>query len=227
MSGRPLAHLRLAERFAVLIADGQDITRLGLRALLSEHRGLEVIGDVATVAAAVAAVRERQPDLVVVTAWLGDVTGFDACRRILACAPDTRVVILGERGGEAATQAALRAGALGWLSRHADPAAICRTLRDAAAGARLLAVARPPARDVLALTPQERRVLGLVARGKTNKEIGAALGLSEKTVKNYLSHAFEKLSVSRRAQAAVLFARRYGARPGAAVEDLLVRGAAV
>jgi two-component system response regulator DevR len=111
-------------------------------------------------------------------------------------------------------RAAVRAGALGWLSRHADPGGLCRTLRDAAAGAVRLSADGPPARDVLTLTPQERRVLGLVAQGKTNKEIGNTLGLSEKTVKNYLSHAFEKLSVSRRAQAAVLFTRRYGARPG-------------
>jgi two-component system response regulator DevR len=65
-------------------------------------------------------------------------------------------------------------------------------------------------RDVLALTTQERRVLRLVADGKTNREIGFALGLSTKTVKNYLSHAFEKLNVSRRAQAAVLFVREHG-----------------
>jgi DNA-binding NarL/FixJ family response regulator len=64
----------------------------------------------------------------------------------------------------------------------------------------------------MALTVQEHRVLELVARGKTNKEIGGTLRLSEKTVKNYLSHAFEKLSVSRRAQAAVLFAKEYGVR---------------
>jgi DNA-binding CsgD family transcriptional regulator len=65
---------------------------------------------------------------------------------------------------------------------------------------------------LLALTAQEHRDLELVARGRTNKEIGSTLGLSEKTVKNYHSHAVEKLSVTRRAQAAVLFAREYGVR---------------
>jgi two-component system response regulator DevR len=208
-----LARLRLQRRFRVLIAESHDLVRLGLCSLLAGHRSLEVIGEVSTVAGAVAAVVERRPELVVMAAALTDGTGLDGCREILARVPDTRVVILGDRVDEAMTRAAARAGALGWLSRYADPHGICRLLRDAAAGAVRLTAASPPGRDVLALTPQERRVLGLVAQGKTNKEIGNTLGLSEKTVKNYLSHAFEKLSVSRRAQAAVLFTRRYGAQP--------------
>jgi two-component system response regulator DevR len=209
-----LARLRLQQRFRVLIVESHDLVRLGLCSLLAGHRSLEVVGEVSTVAGAVEAVVERKPELVVMASMLRDGTGLDGCREILARAPATRVVILGERADEAATRAAARAGALGWLSRCTDPGSLCRTLRDVAAGAARPGVDGPPSRDVLALTPQERRVLGLVAQGKTNKEIGNTLGLSEKTVKNYLSHAFEKLSVSRRAQAAVLFTRRYGARPG-------------
>jgi DNA-binding NarL/FixJ family response regulator len=142
---------------------------------------------------------------------------------VLARVPDTRVVILGDHVDAEAVRAASGVGALGYLSRRMGAQSLCRALHDLAAGAaRRVAAATPPGvrerfregagPGLLALTAQEHRVLELVARGKTNKEIGTTLGLSEKTVKNYLSHAFEKLSVSRRAQAAVLFAKEYGVR---------------
>jgi two-component system response regulator DevR len=214
--GRGLTRLRLEPRFGVLIAESRELVRLGLRSLLAGQRSLEVVGEVSTVAAAVAAAVECRPALVVIAATLGDGTGLEGCREILARVPQTRVVILGAHGDDTSALAAARVGALGWLSRSADAQSVCRALRDVAAGAARLATVAPPRHDLLALTAQERRVLGLVAQGKTNKEIGSTLGLSEKTVKNYLSHAFEKLSVSRRAQAAVLFIRRYGARPAAA-----------
>jgi two-component system response regulator DevR len=133
-------------------------------------------------------------------------------------------VILGDSHVDAdAARAASGVGALGCLSRRMGAQSLCRALHDLAAGAPRRLPPAPPARvrerlragaepGLLALTGQEHRVLELVARGKTNKEIGSTLGLSEKTVKNYLSHAFEKLSVSRRAQAAVLFAKEYGVR---------------
>jgi two-component system response regulator DevR len=208
-----ISRLRLERRFSVLIVESHELVRLGLRSLLSAHPSLEVVGEVSTIAGAVAAVTERHPALVVVASRLTDGTGLQACREIVARAPQTRVVVLGGRADEASMLAAARVGALGWLSRYADAQSVCRTLRDVAAGVSRLARTGAPERDILALTEQERRVLRLVAQGKTNKEIGNTLGLSEKTVKNYLSHAFEKLGVARRAQAAVLFTRRYGARP--------------
>jgi two-component system response regulator DevR len=162
---------------------------------------------------------EQRPSLVVTARTLRDGTGGDVCRQVLARVPETRVVILGDSHADAdAVRAACDAGALGYLSRRMGAQNLCRALHDLAAGG---ATAAPPVRlrerartepGLLALTAQEHRVLELVARGRTNKEIGSTLGLSEKTVKNYLSHAFEKLSVSRRAQAAVLFAREYGVR---------------
>jgi len=131
---------------------------------------------------------------------------------------DVRIVIVGEPA-DATTAVAARVGAVGCLSRQLGAQSLCRALRDLAAGAEPLVGEAPTLfpsrrdgapRDVLALTAQERRVLQLVAHGKTNKEIGTALGLSAKTVKNYLSNAFEKLNVSRRAEAAVLFIKGYG-----------------
>jgi two-component system, NarL family, response regulator DevR len=211
-------------RLTVLIAEDHDLVRLGLRALLDAYRPLEVVAEASTVASAVTASVEQKPALVVAGPTLRDGTGVDVCREILARVPDTRIVILGESHLDAeAGRAASGVGALGYLSRRMGAPSLCRALHAlAAGGARRLRAApdRSPSEGcragtcsgLLALTAQEHRVLELVARGKTNKEIGNTLGLSEKTVKNYLSHAFEKLGVSRRAQAAVLFAREYGVR---------------
>jgi DNA-binding NarL/FixJ family response regulator len=210
-------------RLTVLIAEDHDLVRLGLRALLEAYRPLEVVAEVSTVASAVTASVEQKPALVVAAWTLRDGTGVDVCREVLARVPGTRVVILGESHVDAdAVRAASGVGALGYLSRRMGALGLCRALHDFAVGG-VPRAAAPPLRlrehfrpgtgsGLLALTAQEHRVLELVARGKTNKEIGGTLGLSEKTVKNYLSHAFEKLSVSRRAQAAVLFAKEYGVR---------------
>lgn len=198
-------------RLTVLIVEDHDLVRLGLRALLEAYRPLEVVAEASTVASAVTASVEQRPALVVAAHTLRDGTGVDVCREVLARLPDARVVILGDGHADPdAVRAASGVGALCYLSRRMGAQNLCRALHDLAAGA---APARARAEPgLLALTAQEHRVLELVARGKTNKEIGGTLGLSEKTVKNYLSHAFEKLSVSRRAQAAVLFARKYGVR---------------
>jgi two-component system response regulator DevR len=209
-------------RFTVLIAEDHDLVRLGLRALLEAYRPLEVVAEASTVASAVVASVERKPSLVVAARTLRDGTGVDVCREVRARVPETRVVILGDSHVDAdAVRAASGVGALGYLSRRMGAQNLCRALHDMAAGTAPSSMPVPRLRErlrpgtgpgLLALTTQEHRVLELVARGKTNKEIGSALGLSEKTVKNYLSHAFEKLSVSRRAQAAVLFAKEYGVR---------------
>jgi two-component system response regulator DevR len=208
-----------AERRArvVLLAD-HEIMRVGLRALLEASRLIDVVADADTVAAASLAAAANRPALVLVATPLADDTWIDGCRRSLAGLEGVRVVILADHADEATAMAASRAAAVGCLSRHAGAQRLCRALRELAIGdgTSLAASASPPPRsgetmrDVLALTTQERRVLRLVADGKTNREIGFALGLSTKTVKNYLSHAFEKLNVSRRAQAAVLFVREHG-----------------
>jgi two-component system, NarL family, response regulator DevR len=207
-------------RIRVLLVGDHDVMRLGLRSLLEASRWLEVVADVPTVAEAVVAAMTHHPALVLIVGPLGDGTGIDGCREVLARVHDARIVILSEHDDEASMLAATRMGAVACLSRRVGAQNLCRTLRDVATGGpappalapvMLRAPGTSVARDLLALTAQERRVLELVAHGKTNKEIGSALGLSAKTVKNYLSHAFEKLNVSRRAQAAVLFIKDYGA----------------
>jgi DNA-binding NarL/FixJ family response regulator len=210
---------RTERRLRVLIVEEHEVMRLGLRALLGASRWLEVVGDVATVAEALSAVAVRRPDFVVLATGNGNGTRLDGCRELLSRAPDTRIVILDHQADAMSALDARRVGAVACLSRRAGAQTLCRALRELATGA--ATAAEPPAslarvrsaRDVLALTAQERRVLTLVAHGKTNKEIGTALGLSAKTVKNYLSHAFEKLNARRRAEAAVLFMKTHGSIP--------------
>lgn len=196
-----------------------EVVRLGLRSLLESSRWFEVVADVGTIAEAVVAAEAHRPALVLMTRTQADGSEMEGLEELRAHLRDARVVILGEHV-DVATQVA-RVGAVGCLSRQLGAQSLCRALRDLASSERpatgqslsLFPPRRDGApRDVLALTAQERRVLELVAHGKTNKEIGTALGLSAKTVKNYLSNAFEKLNVSRRAEAAVLFIKGHGWR---------------
>jgi two-component system response regulator DevR len=217
------ASLRFERPCSVILAGTEDLVRLGLRSLLASQRGFEIVAEVATVTEAREAAAEHRPALLVIAPARAEKIGLTECLEILARAPETRIVVLGGRIDDVSGDG--RAGALSFLSRSLDPHGLCRALRDAAAGRLRPAGRSTMGRDVLALTTQERRVLGLVARGKTNKEIGGALRLSEKTVKNYLAHAFEKLHVSRRAQAAVLFARRYAAWNGGGAAEPVELGA--
>ena len=160
-----------------------------------------------------------RPDLVLLDIRLPDGTGFEACRQILKHAPDTRVLILSSIADDAMVDEAIRSGANGYLLKEIDGRGLVNAVRDVAAGksildpaitARVMRLVKAggggrDARDTL--SSQENRVLALIAEGCTNKEVGAKLGLSEKTVKNYLSTVFEKLHVSRRAEAAVIYAQ--------------------
>jgi two-component system, NarL family, response regulator DevR len=212
------AFSRVERRVRILIVGDHEVVRLGLRSLLETSRWFEVVADVGTMAEAVIAAVVHRPTLVLISGAASDGLDIDGCDELRARVQDVRIVIV-EEDTEAATTTATRVGAVGCLSRQLGAQSLCRALRELAAGGRpvmsepraLFSSRRDGApRDVLALTAQERRVLQLVAHGKTNKEIGTALGLSAKTVKNYLSNAFEKLNVSRRAEAAVLFIKGYG-----------------
>jgi two-component system, NarL family, response regulator DevR len=143
---------------------------------------------------------------------LPDGSGVDACREILSALPRTRVIFLTSYAEELAHVSTVLAGAAGYLLKDIAHEPLMEAIRAAAAGR---PVNEPEAtrlvaqrlRQSPALSKQEYRVLALVVDGKTNREIGAQLGLSEKTVRNYLSNAFQKLGVSRRSQAAAMFVR--------------------
>ncbi len=212
-----------APRLRLLVVDDSEVVRTGLRALLGAEPTFEVVGEAGTVAAGVAAAVAQRPDLVLLDIRLPDGTGFDTCRQILARAPETRVLILTSVAEETMVDDAIRAGAHGYLLKEVNARALIQAIRDVVGGKsildpaiteRVLSLIRsnvPDTRNALQLlSPQEHRVVELIAEGRTNKEVAAAMGLAEKTVKNYLSTVFEKLHVSRRSQAAALFVQ--GAR---------------
>lgn len=209
----------------VLLVDDSEVVRLGLRALLDADPGLNVIAEAGGVASAVRAAGEHRPDVVLLDIRLPDGTGFDACRQILRRLPETRVLILTSVVDETLVDEAIRAGAHGYLLKEINGRGLVQALREVAEGksildpavtARVLQLVKaggPVAGNTLTLlSPQEKRVLALIAAGRTNKEVAAEMGLAEKTVKNYLSTVFEKLHVSRRSQAAALYAQEMNRR---------------
>lgn len=194
----------------LLLVDDHEVVRAGMRALLAGIEGMEIVGEAGTVAEAVSEAARLAPEVILMDLRLPDGTGIDACREILSSAPRTRILFVTSYSDEQAVMSTVLAGAAGYVLKDIDHRTLVAAIRDAAAGRAILdpritdpVVSRVPKTE--ALSAQEQRVLALVVEGKTNKEIAAALGLSDKTVKNYLSNAFQKLGVSRRAQAAALF----------------------
>jgi two-component system response regulator DevR len=205
----------------LIIVDDSEVVRMGLKTLLESDASLTLVGEAGSVATAVETAVRTKPDLVLLDIRLPDGTGFDACRRILEKRPETRVLILTSVAEETMVDDAIRAGANGYLLKEVNGRALIQAIHDVAAGksildpaitARVLSIIRsnaPGTRNILeTLSPQERRVLALIAEGRTNKEVAAEMNLAEKTVKNYLSTVFEKLHVSRRSQAAALYVQQ-------------------
>jgi two-component system response regulator DevR len=220
-------------RIRLMLVDDSEVVRMGLRALLGSEPSLSLVGEAGTVAAAVETCARLKPDVVLLDIRLPDGTGFDACRQILKRLPDTRVLVLTSVVDETLVDEAIRAGAHGYLLKEIDRRGLLQAIRDVAAGksildpavtARVIQLVKDGSgatQDALAiLSPQERKVLALIAEGQTNKEVGSQLGLAEKTVKNYLSNVFEKLHVSRRSQAAAMFVRESRGTPPPAAGHL-------
>jgi DNA-binding NarL/FixJ family response regulator len=206
----------------LLLVDDHAIVRIGLRTLFEQSPGIEVVGEAANVADAVSSAVRLTPNVVLMDMRLPDGSGADACREILAACPETRVLFLTSYEDEETVLSAVFAGAHGFLLKEIGGESLVAAVKAVAAGQSIL---DPVATRIVAermqslsssgtagdddsLSAQEKRVLALVAQGQTNKEIAAALGLSDKTVKNYLSTVFQKLRVSRRAHAAAIFSRR-------------------
>jgi len=203
----------------LLVVDDHKVVRLGLHTLLNRHAGIEVVGEAGTVGAAVEEAARLHPEVVLMDVRLPDGDGFEACRRIRRSQPEVRVLFLTSFADEDIVLKSIDAGADGYLLKEIDEENLIRAIRSVAAGQSILdpAVTRrvlervknadsASTKDELEkLSAQERRVLSLVAEGKTNKEIGLALGLSDKTVKNYISNILDKFNLTRRSQAAAFF----------------------
>ncbi len=204
----------------VLVVDDHEVTRMGLIALLERSERFDVIAGAGSVSEAVEAARTYQPDLVVMDVRLPDGSGIEATRDIRAELPGTRVVILTSYADEEAIFGAIQAGASGFLLKGLRAGELLAALEAVGAGGSLLdpAVTRPVLERIRALADatgqsgmdqlnaQERRILDLVAEGRTNREIGGLVSLSERTVKNYVSSILRKLKLQHRAQTAAYLA---------------------
>ncbi len=205
----------------VLIVDDHEVVRMGLRSLLNREGSVEVVGEAGSLAEAVDSASRFTPDVAVMDVRLPDGSGVEACREIRAKNPKVQVIMLTSYADDEAVLASIMAGAAGYFLKQTRGKELIRAIETVAAGQSLLdpavtqtvldrmkrlASGHPPD-EITQLSAQERKVLALVADGKTNKEIANTLGLSDKTVKNYLSNIFSKLNLSRRAEAAAYFAR--------------------
>jgi two-component system, NarL family, response regulator LiaR len=206
----------------VLIADDHAVVRQGLRTFLELQDDIEVVADACDGEEAVAAALDGHPDVVLMDLVMPALDGIEATRRILRERPDTRVIALTSFLDDDKLLPAVRAGAAGYLLKDVEPQELVRAIRTVNAGEALLDPAvtarvmrelsegEPAAGRPLdgGLTPREREVLRLVARGLPNKLIARELGIAEKTVKAHVSSVLAKLGVSDRTQAAVLAVRR-------------------
>lgn len=205
-------------RITVLIVDDHEVVRQGLRTLLGLETDLRIVGDAGTVREAVADATRLKPDVALIDVKLPDMSGIDACRLILAVSPKTRVLMLSSFADDAMVVSALQSGAHGYVLKDVRSHELIVALRTVAGGRGYLdpRVAQQtlvwirhrtkpspgaPPLHLDQLSPQERAILPLLAEGKTNKEIAAHMKLSDKTIKNYLAHIFDKLQVSRRTEA--------------------------
>ncbi|MFN8525447.1 MAG: response regulator transcription factor [Chloroflexota bacterium] len=200
----------------VLLADDHEIVRVGLRALLEEGAGYEVVADVGTADQAVMEALAHKPDLVVMDIQLPGRSGLEATAAITKALPDTRVVILTGQLDEGLVDAASAAGAVGFLTKKARPAALLDGLAAATSSESGEGVGRwRTARELMrssvrqerggelsGLSPLQLSILGCLADGLTNQEIADRLCLSRKTVRNYASEIFGRIGVRTRAAAA-------------------------
>ncbi|MEO6578225.1 MAG: response regulator transcription factor [Candidatus Limnocylindria bacterium] len=211
----------------LLVVDDHEVVRQGLVALLDRRAGFEVVAQAASVAEAISQASKFEPDVVILDVRLPDGSGIEACREIRAARPETRVVMLTSYPDEEAVLSAIIAGASGYLLKQVRGRDLVSAIEAVGRGDSLLdpaitekvlqrvrAAASGGAADELSeLTQQERRILLLVAEGQTNKEIAAAVFLSDKTVKNYVSSILSKLNLQRRTQAAAFVAKRHLGNP--------------
>jgi DNA-binding NarL/FixJ family response regulator len=212
----------------VFLLDDHELVRLGLRQLLEGEPDIEVVGEAATAAQAIARIPAMQPDVAVLDVRLPDGDGITVCREIRSAMDDPPAcLMLTSFSDDEALFTSIMAGAAGYLLKQVNGTDLVGAVRRLAAGESLLDPAmttavlerlRHPAEEdndprYKSLTEQERRILDLIAEGKTNRQIAQTVFLAEKTVKNYVSGLLRKLGMERRTEAAVYAVERTKRRP--------------
>jgi two-component system response regulator DevR len=205
----------------ILLVDDHEVVRVGVRALIERQPGMEVAGEATTVREAVSQVEQLAPDVVVLDIRLPGGNGLEACRQIKDLRPETRIIVLTSYPDDEVLFDAIACGADGYVLKQIGSDDLIRALEQVGRGESLLDPSvtdrvfakmremreQERAHAFAELSAQEMQILGRVAEGETNREIGAALQLSEKTVRNYVSIILGKLGLSSRAQAAAYAAR--------------------
>ncbi|MBT2415992.1 response regulator transcription factor [Streptomyces sp. ISL-12] len=218
----------MAEAIKVLLVDDHQVVRRGLRTFLEVQDDIEVVGEAADGAEGVARATELDPDVILMDVKMPGMDGVEALRRLRALGHPARVLIVTSFTEQRTVVPALRAGAAGYVYKDVDPDALAGAIRSVHAGHILL---QPEVAGTLlsaegagpghgragSLTDREREVLGLIADGRSNREIARALVLSEKTVKTHVSNILMKLDLADRTQAA-LWAVRHGSAEGSVPE---------
>jgi two-component system response regulator DevR len=216
---QPIRAGRTSRMIRLMIADNQELIRLGLRAMLAGEPGLSISGEADTLAVAIAKAEQVRPDLLLLEYHLPDGSGAEACRLLLKKNLRVQILIMSWDKRMATFRHAMKAGAHGFVYKDICRAELLRTIRlvargdsnlnsiavNRARGASRRADSRSHGSRLSLLSPQERRILPLLAEGETNKEIALKLALAERTVKNYIANMFRKLKISRRAQAAAVY----------------------
>jgi len=207
----------------VFLLDDHEIVRRGIRELLEMESDIEVVGESGSAQEATRRIPALRPQVALLDARLPDGSGLDVCRDVRSVDPSIQGLILTSFNDEDALATAILAGAAGYLLKDIKGQDLVQAIRRVAAGEKLIdpAVAQRVKRSweedrgadprLRTLTPQERRILEHVAEGLTNRQIGEAMFLAEKTVKNYITAVLAKLGMERRTQAAVLAATHLGA----------------
>jgi len=210
----------------VLIADDHSVVRQGLRMFLKLDPELEVVGEAADGAEAIQMARALTPDVVLMDLLMPGTDGITATQRIRAEVPGTEVLALTSVLEDASVVGAVQAGAIGYLLKDTQAEQLCKAIKAAAKGqvqlapeaaARLVREVRAPDNPE-SLTGRETEVLRALATGLTNREIGRALNIGERTVKTHVSHLLSKLGLQSRTQAA-LYAVRIGLVPESKLSD--------
>jgi len=195
-------------KIRLVIADDHLVVRAGLRAMLEAEPDFDVVGEASTGAQAIDLANELRPHVILMDLRMPEVDGVAATARIRERHPDVNILVLTTYDTDADILKVIEAGATGYLLKDATREELFRAVRTAATGASVLAPAvasrlrdrlRAPRHE--ALSAREIEILAHVARGRTNKDIGAALFISEATVKTHLLHIFAKLEVQDRTQA--------------------------
>ncbi len=206
---------------AILLVDDHEVVRMGLKTLLDRREGFSVVGEAGTVAEAIDTARQTRPDVIVMDIRLPDGNGVEACREIRGELPETKVIMLTSYADDEAVYGSIMAGASGYLLKQTRGQSLAEAIERVARGeslldpsvtekvlARMRSLALGEGDELAALSGQERKILGLIAEGKTNKEIAGEIFLSDKTVKNYVSSILSKLNLRRRSEAAAFIAER-------------------